>query len=383
MSEYQLMTEDQRDMVKLVKDFLMKEYLPHVSEYEAKGEYPLEFHKKLGELGLFAMDVPEEYGGLGLDAVTTCLIREAIGYVDAGFASSFAASTFGIKPVLLAGTEEQKKAYGARLAEGQISAMCLTEPQSGSDMGNTKCRAVKDGDEYVLNGTKCFITNGGIADIYTVAASTSPELGSAGISLFIVDRNTPGVSVGKEEDKLGIRTSNTTDVIFQDVRIPATNLIGEENKGFAISQKLLARTRPTGMASDLGVAQRALDLAVDYAQQRVTFGKPIASRQAIKFKLADMEIRLQTARAQLFYNAQLIDKGIYDGMLGSVTKTCVSEMVFDVANQALQIFGGYGYSREYPVEKLLRDARIFSLFEGTNEIQRMIIGGTLVPKKRN
>ena len=173
------------------------------------------------------------------------------------------------------------------------------------------------------------------------------------------------------------------DVIFQDVRIPATNLIGEENKGFAISQKLLARTRPTGMASALGVAQRALDLAVDYAQQRVTFGKPIASRQAIKFKLADMEIRLQTARAQLFYNAQLIDKGIYDGMLGSVTKTCVSEMVFDVANQALQIFGGYGYSREYPVEKLLRDARIFSLFEGTNEIQRMIIGGTLVPKKRN
>ena len=219
MSEYQLMTEDQRDMVKLVKDFLMKEYLPHVSEYEAKGEYPLEFHKKLGELGLFAMDVPEEYGGLGLDAVTTCLIREAIGYVDAGFASSFAASTFGIKPVLLAGTEEQKKAYGARLAEGQISAMCLTEPQSGSDMGNTKCRAVKDGDEYVLNGTKCFITNGGIADIYTVAASTSPELGSAGISLFIVDRNTPGVSVGKEEDKLGIRTSNTTDVIFQDAHV--------------------------------------------------------------------------------------------------------------------------------------------------------------------
>ena len=184
MSEYQLMTEDQRDMVKLVKDFLMKEYLPHVSEYEAKGEYPLEFHKKLGELGLFAMDVPEEYGGLGLDAVTTCLIREAIGYVDAGFASSFAASTFGIKPVLLAGTEEQKKAYGARLAEGQISAMCLTEPQSGSDMGNTKCRAVKDGDEYVLNGTKCFITNGGIADIYTVAASTSPELGSAGYFPF-------------------------------------------------------------------------------------------------------------------------------------------------------------------------------------------------------
>ena len=382
MSEYRLMTEDQRAMVDLVKDFLMKEYLPEVPEYEKKGEYPMDIHKKLGELGFFAMDVPEEYGGLGLDAVSVCLVREAIGYVDAGFASSFAASTFGIKPVLLAGTEEQKKAYGARLAEGQISAMCLTEPQSGSDMGNTKCRAVRDGDDYIINGRKCFITNGGIADVYTVAASTAPELRNNGISLFIVDRNTPGVSVGKEEDKMGIRTSNTTDVIFEDVRVPASALIGEENKGFAISQTLLARTRPTGMASGIGLAQRALDLAIDYAQQRVTFGKPIASRQAIKFKLADMEIKIQTARAQLLYNASLIDQGIYDSVLGSVTKTYVSEMAFEVANEAVQIFGGYGYSKEYPVEKLLRDARIFSLFEGTNEIQRMVIGGALVPKKK-
>ncbi len=378
MSEYQLMTEDQRDMVKLVKDFLMKEYLPHVSEYEAKGEYPLEFHKKLGELGLFAMDVPEEYGGLGLDAVTTCLIREAIGYVDAGFASSFAASTFGIKPVLLAGTEEQKKAYGARLAEGQISAMCLTEPQSGSDMGNTKCRAVKDGDEYVLNGTKCFITNGGIADIYTVAASTSPELGSAGISLFIVDRNTPGVSVGKEEDKLGIRTSNTTDVIFQDVRIPATNLIGEENKGFAISQKLLARTRPTGMASALGVAQRALDLAVDYAQQRVTFGKPIASRQAIKFKLADMEMLIQASRGLVYHATMLLDQGKPCNTEASVAKCFVTEAFGRITDQALQIFGGYGLCDEYLISKLYRDSRVNRIIEGTNEIQRVVIAKSLL-----
>ncbi|MGN0483889.1 MAG: acyl-CoA dehydrogenase family protein [Lachnospiraceae bacterium] len=382
MSEYRLMTEDQRDMVNLVKDFLMKEYLPLVPEYDRKGEYPMEIHRKLGELGLFAMDVPEEYGGLGLDAVSVCLIREAMGYVDPGFASSFAASTFGIKPVLLAGTEEQKKEYGARLAEGQISAMCLTEPQSGSDMGNTKCRAVRDGDDYIINGRKCFITNGGLADVYTVMASTSPELHNNGLSLFIVDRNAPGVSVGKEEDKLGIRTSNTTDVIFEDVRVPASAMIGQENTGFKISQTLLARTRPTGMAAGIGLAQRALDLAIEYAQQRITFGKPIASRQAIKFKLADMEIKIQTARAQLLYNATLIDQGIYDSLLGSITKTYVSEVAFDVANEAVQIFGGYGYSREYPVEKLLRDARIYSLFEGTNEIQRMVIGGTLVPKKK-
>lgn len=376
------MTQDQRDMVDLVKNFLMKEYLPLVPELEEKGEYSMEFHKKLGDLGLYAMDVPEEYGGLGLDAVTVCLIREAMGYVDAGFASSFAASTFGIKPVLLVGTEEQKKEYGARLAEGQISAMCLTEPQSGSDMGNTRCRAVRDGDDYIINGTKCFITNGGIADIYTVTASTAPELRNGGLSMFIVDRNTPGVSVGKEENKMGFRTSNTTDVIFEDVRVPASALIGQENQGFQISQTMLSRTRPTGMASGIGLAQRALDLAVDYAQQRITFGKPIASRQAIKFKLADMEIKIQTARAQLLYNAALIDQGIYDTVLGSITKTYVAEMAFEVASEALQIFGGYGYSKEYPMEKLLRDARLYSLFEGTNEVQRMIIGGALTPKKK-
>ena len=378
-----LISEEAQDLLQDVKNFCDKEVVEQCKAYDVSGEWPKEIYDKAIEQGYQALEVPEEFGGPGLSRVDVAALIEQMAIADAGFATTISASGLGMKPVLIAGSKELKQRACDLILEGGFGAFCLTEPGAGSDAGAGKTTAVKDGDEYVLNGTKCFITNGGIADIYTVAASTSPELGSAGISLFIVDRNTPGVSVGKEEDKLGIRTSNTTDVIFQDVRIPATNLIGEENKGFAISQKLLARTRPTGMASALGVAQRALDLAVDYAQQRVTFGKPIASRQAIKFKLADMEIRLQTARAQLFYNAQLIDKGIYDGMLGSVTKTCVSEMVFDVANQALQIFGGYGYSREYPVEKLLRDARIFSLFEGTNEIQRMIIGGTLVPKKRN
>ena len=389
--EWQLMTAEQKDITGLVRKFLENELAPLVQECDGVSRFPmealkkftLEVFKKMGEIGLWGMDIPAEYGGPGFDLQTLSLLREEFGRVDCGFAVSFGAATVGFKQVLAGGSEEQKRAMAERLLNGEISAMCITEPQSGSDVAGTKTKAVRVGDEYIINGTKTFITNGGLANVYVVVASTNPELGHKGLSCFIVERNTPGVSVGKEENKMGIRLSNTTDVIFQDVRIPATNLIGEENKGFAISQKLLARTRPTGMASALGVAQRALDLAVDYAQQRVTFGKPIASRQAIKFKLADMEIRLQTARAQLFYNAQLIDKGIYDGMLGSVTKTCVSEMVFDVANQALQIFGGYGYSREYPVEKLLRDARIFSLFEGTNEIQRMIIGGTLVPKKRN
>lgn len=380
MFEYQLMTDEQKELVKMVRQMLDKELAPIVPEIDKKGEYPMEIHKRMGEMGFFAMDVPEEYGGVGLDAETICHVREALGYVDAGFACSFSASTFGIKPVLLFGTEEQKHEYGERLAAGEISANCMTEPQSGSDLGNTKTKAVRDGDYYVINGRKCFATNGGLASIYTIGASTDPEAGNRGISLFIIPRDTPGVSVGKDEDKMGLRASNTTDVVFEDVRIPVANRIGEENAGFKMMMKVLSRTRPTGMAPGLGVAQRALDLAVQYSRERVAFGGPIGKKQAIQFKLADMEIGVQTARQQLIYNAKLIDQGIYDSRLGSVTKAYVADMAMMCAHEAMQIYGGYGYSREYPIEKLFRDARIFSLFEGTNEIQRMSIGGALVGK---
>ncbi len=380
MFEYQLMTDEQKELVKMVRQMLDKELAPIVPEIDKKGEYPMEIHKRMGEMGFFAMDVPEEYGGVGLDAETICHVREALGYVDAGFACSFSASTFGIKPVLLFGTEEQKHEYGERLAAGEISANCMTEPQSGSDLGNTKTKAVRDGDYYVINGRKCFATNGGLASIYTIGASTDPEAGNRGISLFIIPRDTPGVSVGKDEDKMGLRASNTTDVVFEDVRIPVANRIGEENAGFKMMMKVLSRTRPTGMAPGLGVAQRALDLAVQYSRERVAFGGPIGKKQAIQFKLADMEIGVQTARQQLIYNAKLIDQGIYDSRLGSVTKAYVADVAMMCAHEAMQIYGGYGYSREYPIEKLFRDARIFSLFEGTNEIQRMSIGGALVGK---
>lgn len=380
MFEYQLMTDEQKELVKMVRQMLDKELAPIVPEIDKKGEYPMEIHKRMGEMGFFAMDVPEEYGGVGLDAETICHVREALGYVDAGFACSFSASTFGIKPVLLFGTEEQKHEYGERLAAGEISANCMTEPQSGSDLGNTKTKAVRDGDYYVINGRKCFATNGGLASIYTIGASTDPEAGNRGISLFIIPRDTPGVSVGKDEDKMGLRGSNTTDVVFEDVRIPVANRIGEENAGFKMMMKVLSRTRPTGMAPGLGVAQRALDLAVQYSRERVAFGGPIGKKQAIQFKLADMEIGVQTARQQLLYNARLIDQGIYDSRLGSVTKAYVADVAMKCAHEAMQIYGGYGYSREYPIEKLFRDARIFSLFEGTNEIQRMSIGGALVGK---
>lgn len=301
-------------------------------------------------------------------------------YHDAGFTNTFSAQTFGWKPVLLAGTEEQKKYWGQRLADGAFWAMCITEPQSGSDAGNCKTKAVKDGDEYVITGGKTFITNGGVSDLYTVTCSTDPSKGKHGISLFIVERDRPGVSVGKHEDKMGIRSSNTTDVVFDEVRVPADHMIGAEGTGFKTLMKMLSRTRPTGVAPAVGVAQRALDLAIEYSRTRLSFGQPIGKLEGIQFKLADMEMKLQCCQSQLAYSAALVDKGIYDTLVGSCTKCFVSEAVLDICLQAQQIYGGYGYSKEYPLEKLVRDARIFSIYEGSSEIQRYIIGKTLVGK---
>jgi alkylation response protein AidB-like acyl-CoA dehydrogenase len=241
-------------------------------------------------------------------------------------------------------------------------------------------KAVRDGGDYIINGRKCFVTNGGLADIYTVAASTDPSKGSLGISLFIVDRDTPGVSIGKKEDKLGIRASNTCDVVFEDVRVPASNMVGEENTGYKTMLTLLARTRPTGMAPAVGLAQHAMDLALDYVRQRETFGAPIGTRQGIQFKIAEMETAITVARSQVIYNATLIDRGVYDSTLGAMTKLHVSEMVNKVCYDALQLYGGYGFSKEYPLEKLYRDARIYPIFEGTNEIQRMLIGSRTIGK---
>ncbi len=378
MRDYPLMTEEQRTLVYLLRDFLKKEVMPHAAEWDEKGEFPLEVYKQLAELGFNAIDVPEEYGGLGCDALTTCLLRQELGYAEAGFAVSFAAATFGIKPVILAGTREQAMYYSEHLAHGGICANCLTEPQSGSDLALTRTTAVRDGDDYIINGTKCFITNGAVANIYTVAASTDPSKRGDGISLFIVERDRPGVSVGKHENKMGIRASNTTDVVFEDVRVPAKNLIGPENSGFETLKQLLAHSRPTGMAVALGIMDRAVEIATRYAKERMTFGKPIAKQQMIKQKLADMQILTQTSKGQVFYNASLLDHGIRDAALGAVTKAFVSENVVKVTDMALQVLGGYGYMKDYPIEKLYRDARIYPIFEGTSEIQRIVIAGDLV-----
>ena len=340
MSKYLLMNQDQEDLVALVHDFMSKKVDPYVAEWDRESHCPIEEVRELMDLGFWGIDVPEEYGGAGLDVATIMYIRMAMAYHDAGFTNTFSAQTFGWKPVLLAGSEEQKKKWGRRLAEGAFWAMCITEPQSGSDAGNCKTKAVKDGDEYVITGAKTFITNGGISDLYTVTCSTDPGKGNKGISLFIVERDREGVSVGKHEDKMGIRTSNTTDVVFDSVRVPAENMIGTEGSGFKTLMKMLSRTRPTGVAPAVGVAQRALDLAIDYSRTRLSFGQPIGKLEGIQFKLADMEAKIQACQAQLAYSAALVDKGIYDTLNGSSTKLFVSEAVLDITLQAQQVYGG-------------------------------------------
>ena len=372
-----ILTGEQLDLQAFARDFAAKELAPVVKECDRKGEFPMEVFRKFCEVGFNSMFLPEAYGGQGLGAMDMVLVYEEFAKVDAGFICSASTGEFGIEPILVAGTEEQKKYYMDFIIQGGLGAFALTEPNAGSDAAATRTTAVRDGDDYILNGRKCFITSGPVANVYSVFATVDPSLGTKGISCFIVERDRPGVSVGKDEDKMGMRLSCTSDVIFEDVRIPAKNLVGAEGKGFGLAMKCLDRSRGVNSYGALGIAQRALDEAVAYAKQRKTFGRPIIGHQGVQFLMADMEIDVTTARALLWQCAQMVDKGVFDTKLGSVTKTFLSEMAMRVTTSAVQVLGGYGYSREYPVEKLMRDAKLWSIFEGTNQIQRMVISGCL------
>lgn len=296
---------------------------------------------------------------------------------DAGFAVSVGACGLAATPVMMAGTDAQKRKMADILSEGGLAAFCLTEADAGSDAAALKTTAVKDGNDYIINGAKTFITNGGVSDIYTVFATVDRSLGAKGITAFLVERDREGVLVGKEENKMGIRLSNTTDVVFQNVRIPAENMVGSIGQGLKITLGTLDRSRGTGAIAAVGLCQKAIELSTAYAKERKTFGKPIITNQSIQFKLADMEIKTQIARQMVHYHARLMDEGIVDGTVSAIAKVYAGDVAVEVALDAIQIFGGFGYSREYPVEKLLRDAKIFQIFEGTAEIQRMVIAGAL------
>ena len=376
---YQL-NEEGKELVRLARSFAEKELAPVVAECDRKGELPMDVYAKAFEIGFHIMEIPKEYGGLGLDYQTIYAVNEEIARVDAGFATGLGASSLALKPVLIAGNSEQKQLFADYITGDKgngFAAFALTEPNAGSDAAAGKTTAVKDGDEYIINGTKCFITNGGLASIYVVFALTDKSKGVKGVSAFIVERDRPGVSVGKEEDKMGIRLSNTTDVIFDEVRIPADHLLGQEGKGFIYAMQTLDLARPAIGAISVGIMQRAIDEAAAYAKTRVTFGKPIIAHQAIAFKLADMEIKKETSRAAVIDAINTYQNGGNFSKAAAIAKTYGSDCAVQVALDAIQILGGYGYSREYPVEKLLRDAKIMQIFEGTNEIQRVVISGAL------
>ncbi|MBI5419340.1 MAG: acyl-CoA dehydrogenase family protein [Deltaproteobacteria bacterium] len=367
-------TEEQVALQDMAHKFAANEIRPKASEYDRTGAFPAEIFKKAFDLGLMTGFVPEAYGGLGLCSLDACIIEEELGWGCSGIATSMTANGLALTPILLAGTEEQKREFVEPFTKVlQYASFCLTEPGAGSDAGGIATTAKKDGDVYVLNGRKCFITNGTYASQYTVFASTDRSKGHKGLSAFVVPRSLPGVSPGKKEDKMGQRASDTSDVLLEEVRIPAANLLGKEGDGFKIAMKTLDYARPTVAAMSVGVARAAFELAMQYSKERVQFGVPIAMNQAIHFMLADMAMDIEAARLLTYKGAWLLDQGKRNTKESSFAKAFAADLAMRVTTDAVQIYGGYGYMRDYPVEKLMRDAKLLQIYEGTSQIQRLVI----------
>jgi len=373
-------SEELQMIKEMAKEFADERIRPVAAEFDESGEFPWDIMKELARMDFFRVYIDEEFGGMGLGSMGLVLATEELSKACGGIALGFAATALGTMPLLLHGTKEQKEKYLPDLAAGNsLAAFGLTEPDAGSDAGRMKTTAVKDGNDYIINGVKHFITNGGVAKFNTIIAQTNPKKGARGASAFIVEEGTPGFSYGKKEDKMGIRASITSELVFEDCRIPAENLIGREGMGFPIAMRVLDRSRPGVAAQALGIAQGALDHAVAYARQRVQFDHPISSFQAIQFKLADMATQIEAARALTYSVARMIDAGHKDISKDSaMCKLLAGDTAMYVTTEAVQIFGGYGYMKEYPVEKLMRDAKITQIYEGTSEIQRSVIGKAVV-----
>ncbi|MBK5229976.1 MAG: acyl-CoA dehydrogenase family protein [Thermoleophilia bacterium] len=342
-------------------------------EHDRNSTFPKEIIQAAWEVGLMNTSIPEEYGGPGLDLLSGAIIEEQLSWGCSGIATSIFANGLASGPVEIGGSDEIKREFLTPLTEEpKLAAFCLTEPDAGSDVAGMKTTAIKQGDKYVINGSKCFITNGSYADWYTVYAKTDPEAGHRGISAFVVPRDA-GVVVDKKEDKMGQRASDTALISFSDVEIPAKNLLGEENGGFKLAMKTLDRTRPGVAAMATGIQQAALEHAVEYAKQRVQFGVPIAMHQAIQFMIADMATKAEASRLLYQKAAWLIDNGKPNTLVASHAKRFASDSAMETAVDAVQVFGGYGFIKDYPVEKLMRDAKIMQLYEGTSQIQRLVI----------
>jgi len=377
------LTDEQKDLRELAHNFAEKEIRPVAWDYDRDAVWPQEIVEKAHEVGLMNAEVPEEYGGPGLHVLDGCLIEEEFGWGCSGIGTSLMCNGLASAPVILGGSEEVKKEFlGMLIEEPKLASFCLTEPEAGSDVGSMRTRAVRKGDKYVINGSKVFITNGSHASWYTVYAKTDPDKGHKGISAFVVPRDTPGVSVMKKEDKLGQRASDTAQIQFEDVEIPAEYLLGEENHGFRLAMMTLDRTRPGVAAMGVGIGRAAFEFARDYSKERIQFGVPIAMHQAIQFMIADMATKVEAARLLVWQSASLLDQGKRNTLAASHAKRFAADSAMEIAVDAVQVYGGYGFIKEYPVEKLMRDAKIMQLYEGTSQIQRLVIAREVLMPRR-
>jgi len=373
-----ILTETQNEYLEMAEKFTREEIIPVAAHYDRTGEYPWEVLKKAHENGLMNLHIPEEYGGMGLGTLDGCLITEKMAYGCTGIMTAIEANGLGSMPIMIAGNEEQKKKYLTRLIEEPI--MCaygVTEPGAGSDVASITTKAVRKGDDYVINGQKMWITNGGVADFYFVLARTNPDPkcpASKAFTGFIVDRDTPGVTPGRKELNMGQRCSDTRGITFEDVVVPKENVLIGEGAGFKVAMGAFDKTRPPVAAGAVGIAQRALDEATKYAMERKTFGQPIINHQAVNFMLADMAIGIESSRLCYMKSAWQADNKIRNTYYASIAKCLAGDVCNKAATDAVQIFGGNGFNTEYPVEKLMRDAKIYQIYEGTAQIQRIIIG---------
>jgi len=373
-------TEDEQTLIALIREIGLERIAPRAAEIDHSGQFPWDMKELLAQQDILAMPFPAEYGGLDSSELLIVMAIEELARHCATTSLILAVQQLGSMPILLAGNEEQKRKYFPRLASGEwTAAFGLTEAGSGSDSAAMRTKAVRKGDKYILNGSKRFITNGGLAQVNTIFALTEPSMGTRGISAFIVEKDYPGFAVGRIEEKMGIKGSQTAELIFTDCEVPAENLIGREGEGFKVAMMTLDRTRIGIGGQAVGIAQAALDLAVSYSKQRIQFDKPIADNQGIQFMLADMATKVEASRLLVYNAAEMVDRGDKNfGKYSAMAKMFASDKAMEVTNDAIQVLGGYGYMKEYPAERMMRDAKITQIYEGTNQIQRMVIARDLL-----
>lgn len=373
------LSDEQLVLQETARRFAQEEVAPVAAKYDASGEFPREVIAKAWELGLASTQVPAEYGGVGLSSLDGCIVTEEIAWGCSGICTSIMANDLGLMPIAIAGTEAQKREWLAPLTERfSLIAFCLSESGAGSDVAGLQLKARKEGEDYVLEGNKCWITNGGEADFFTVFATLDPSQRHAGICAFVVRSDLPGITSGKKEDKMGQRASDTRVVNFDGVRVPAAQRLGAEGEGFKVAMQTLDRARPPIAALATGIARRALEESVTYAQERQAFGSPIGNFQAVQFMLADMAKEIEAARLLTHQSAWMVDRGLRAAKHSSFAKCFATDAAMRVTTDAVQVFGGNGYTKEYPVEKLMRDAKLMQIYEGTNQIQRLVIARELL-----